>query len=174
MKYHRRHVECFTIRLSKLKQYKSRQNTVTKQTSHQKMQSRARKKSANKGDNNWSCLYDQHGDGSRINFPIKMRTFLTLSPKTYHRVNDVIVQVPSAYTEKNSIKFIKITVSCSYWSQTNEIQLYNDYFDNTVANNVEIVRYLSLFDAKICLHGAVNLKDLIDNLYFGCSIHFDS
>ena len=30
---------------------------------------------------NWSCLYDRHGDGSRIRFPVKMRTFLAQSPK---------------------------------------------------------------------------------------------
>ena len=61
----------------------------------------------------WSCLYDQHGDEPRINFPIKMRTFLTQSPKTYHRVNDVIAEVSTAYTEKNSIRFIEITASCN-------------------------------------------------------------
>lgn len=62
----------------------------------------------------WSCLYDQHGDGSRIRFPVKMRKFLTQSPKSFYRVNDdAIVEAPRAYTEKTSIKFIKITASCN-------------------------------------------------------------
>ena len=51
MKYHHRRTECLTIKLRKLEQYKSRRSTVTKQTSHQKTQSPARKKPVNKGDN---------------------------------------------------------------------------------------------------------------------------
>ena len=62
---------------------------------------------------NWSCLYDRHGDGSRIRFPFKMRTFLAQSPKTYQRENYAIVEAPRAYTEKISIKFVKITASCN-------------------------------------------------------------
>ena len=51
MKYHHRRTERLTIKLRKLEQYKSRRSTVTKQTSHQKTQSLARKKPVNKGDN---------------------------------------------------------------------------------------------------------------------------
>ena len=51
MKYHHRHTERLTINLRKLEQYKSRRSAVTKQTSHQKTQSPARKKPVNKGDN---------------------------------------------------------------------------------------------------------------------------
>ena len=51
MKYHHRRTERLTIKLRKLKQYKSRKSTVTKQTSHQKTQSPATKKPVNKGDN---------------------------------------------------------------------------------------------------------------------------
>ena len=51
MKYHHRRVERLTSKLCKLEQYKSRRNTVTKPTSHQKTQSPARKKTVNKGDN---------------------------------------------------------------------------------------------------------------------------
>lgn len=62
---------------------------------------------------NWSCLFDRHGDGSRIRFPVKMRTFLAQSPKTYQRENNAIVKAPRACTEKISIKFVKITASCN-------------------------------------------------------------
>ena len=51
MKYHHRHAERLTNKLLKLEQYKSRRNTVTKQTSHKKTQSPARKKTVNKDDN---------------------------------------------------------------------------------------------------------------------------
>ena len=51
MKYHHRRVERLTSKFRKLEQYKSRRNTVTKLTSHQKTQSPARKKTVNKGDN---------------------------------------------------------------------------------------------------------------------------
>ena len=51
VKYHHKHAERLTNKLRKLEQYNSRRNTVTKQTSHQKTQSPARKKTVNKDDN---------------------------------------------------------------------------------------------------------------------------
>ena len=50
VKYHHRRAERLRNKLRKLEQYKSRRNrnTVTKQTSHQKTQSPARKKTVNK------------------------------------------------------------------------------------------------------------------------------
>ena len=53
MKYHHNRTEHLTVKLRKLEQYKikSRRSTVTKQTSHQKMQSPVTKKPVNKGDN---------------------------------------------------------------------------------------------------------------------------
>ena len=53
VKYHHRRAERLRNKLRKLEQYKSRRNrnTVTKQTSHQKTQSPARKKTVNKDDN---------------------------------------------------------------------------------------------------------------------------
>lgn len=62
---------------------------------------------------NWGCLYDKHGDGTRIRFPVKMRKFLALSPKAYHRVGTDIVETPRAYIEKISIRFVKVTSSCN-------------------------------------------------------------
>jgi len=49
VKYHHRRTERLTIKFRKLEQYKSRRSAVTKQTSHQKTQSTARKKPVNKG-----------------------------------------------------------------------------------------------------------------------------
>ena len=53
VKYHHRRAERLRNKLRKLEQYKScwNRNTVTKQTSHQKTQSPARKKTVNKDDN---------------------------------------------------------------------------------------------------------------------------
>ena len=48
VKYHHRHAERLTNKLHKLEQYKSHRNTATKQMSHQKMQSPARRKPVNK------------------------------------------------------------------------------------------------------------------------------
>ena len=50
VKYHHKHAERLTNKLRKLEQYKSRRNTVTKQTSHQKTRSPARKNSVKKDD----------------------------------------------------------------------------------------------------------------------------
>ena len=50
VKYHHKHAERLTNKLRKLEQFKSRRNTVTKQTSHQKTQSPAREKTVKKDD----------------------------------------------------------------------------------------------------------------------------
>ena len=50
VKYHHRHAERLTNKLCKLEQHKSRRNTVTKQMSHQKTPSQARKKTVNKDE----------------------------------------------------------------------------------------------------------------------------
>ena len=54
----------------------------------------------------WSCLYDQHGDGSSIRFPVKMRKLFTQSLGSM-----MLLLRPQELTMK--IKFIKITASCS-------------------------------------------------------------
>lgn len=61
---------------------------------------------------NWNCKYDKHGDGVEIKFPLKMRKFLQLSPITYQRVAEDIVEAPRAYIEKITIKFVKVSSSC--------------------------------------------------------------
>ena len=62
---------------------------------------------------NWGCIFDKHGDGVRIRFPVKMRRFLSLSPKTYERVAEAVVEASRAYTEKISVKFVKVSSSCN-------------------------------------------------------------
>ena len=48
---------------------------------------------------------------SNLGFPLKMRKFLQLSPVTYQRVAENIVEAPRAYIEKITIKFIKVPSS---------------------------------------------------------------
>lgn len=62
---------------------------------------------------NWSCIFDSHGDGIMVRFPVKVRKYLTLSPKSYEKVGDKIVEMPRAYIEKLSIKFVKVPSSCN-------------------------------------------------------------
>ena len=40
-----------------------------------------------------------------MKFPVKIRTFVGLSPKSYQKIAGKIVVMPRAYTEKMSIKF---------------------------------------------------------------------
>ena len=63
--------------------------------------------------NNWSHIFDIRGDGVMIRFPLKVRKYLTLSPKSHQKVGDKIVEVPRAYMEKISIKFVKVPSSCN-------------------------------------------------------------
>lgn len=61
----------------------------------------------------WNSMYDKHGDGVKIMFPLKMRTFLSLSPKGFCNIGGSIKEMPRFYTEKISIKFVRITDSCT-------------------------------------------------------------
>ena len=61
----------------------------------------------------WCCLFDKHGDGTRVKFPVKIMTLLSLSPKSHEKVGGRIVERPRVYIEKISIKFIKVSSSCS-------------------------------------------------------------
>jgi len=60
----------------------------------------------------WDYLYNQHGDGCKIKYPIKMRWFLSPAPKHFVLSGDQLTVVPRAYTEKLTICFIKDP--CSY------------------------------------------------------------
>ena len=61
---------------------------------------------------NWNCIFDKRGDGVKLRFPLKMRKFLQLSPMTYQRVAEDIVEAPRAYIEKITINFVKVPSSC--------------------------------------------------------------
>ena len=61
---------------------------------------------------NWNCLYDQHVDGVKMRFPVKMRTFLGRSPGNFQRQGETIVEVSRSFTVKVSISFIKVPSSC--------------------------------------------------------------
>ena len=56
-------------------------------------------------------VFDKHGDGYRMRFPVKMRT-LGLSPKSHVKLGDKVVEKPRVYIEKVSVKFIKVPSSC--------------------------------------------------------------
>lgn len=62
---------------------------------------------------NWNCIIDQHRDGVKLQFPFKMRSFLSISPKTYQKVGKEMKIVPQAYIQKLSVWLIKIPTSCS-------------------------------------------------------------
>lgn len=62
---------------------------------------------------NWSCLYNCHGDGVRIRYPLKMRAFLGRSPKNHKKNGIEIVALPQTYVEKISVAFIKIPSLCN-------------------------------------------------------------
>ena len=63
--------------------------------------------------NKWSCIFDNHGDGVMVRFPVKVRKYPTLSPKSHQKVDDKIVELPRAYMEKISIKCVKVPSSCN-------------------------------------------------------------
>ncbi len=59
--------------------------------------------------NNWDNLVDLHGEGTRVNFPVKIRHFISWSPVQHIKDNAGNV-VPSSrsYLEKMSVQFIKV------------------------------------------------------------------
>lgn len=61
-----------------------------------------------------SCIFDNHVDGVIITrFPVKVRKYLTVSSKSHQIVGDKMVELPRAYIEKISIKFVKVPSSCN-------------------------------------------------------------
>jgi len=58
----------------------------------------------------WDCLLDPHGQGTKVHFPVKLRHFISWSPKG-HMVDTRSGNVmPSAraFQEKLSMNFIKV------------------------------------------------------------------
>ena len=57
----------------------------------------------------WDCLFDIHGQGTMVHFPVKIRHFISWSPPGY--VFDTSgngTEAPRAYQEKMSMDFIKV------------------------------------------------------------------
>ena len=61
--------------------------------------------------NGWHRLKDSIGDGVQIDFPVKVRLFLSWSPKTHSLTGESITPCPRYRPEKLSISFCK--ASCS-------------------------------------------------------------
>ena len=53
----------------------------------------------------WDTIIDSIGDGIKIDFPVKVRLFLSWSPKTHTLIGESIVPCPRYGTEKVSILF---------------------------------------------------------------------
>jgi hypothetical protein len=60
---------------------------------------------------NWYKLFDRIGDGDMVEFPVRIRLFLSKSPKNHTLKGDKVVAVPRFHTEKASISFNKVACS---------------------------------------------------------------
>lgn len=59
----------------------------------------------------WDMITDNLGDGVKIDFPVKVRSFLSWSPKNHTLVEESIVPLPWYRPEKLSISFCKAACS---------------------------------------------------------------
>jgi len=55
----------------------------------------------------WDAIYNQHGDGYRIKYPVKLRWFLSRAPQNFFLSDNKLTEVQSSYTEKLTVSFIK-------------------------------------------------------------------
>lgn len=60
--------------------------------------------------NNWDRVMDSIGDSLAIDFPIKLRPFLSWSPKTYELRDGQVIPSPRYRPEKLSISMCKIAL----------------------------------------------------------------
>ena len=56
----------------------------------------------------WDCLLDQHGQGTRIHYPIRIRHFIAWSPKHFFKTNEGVRPAAQAFQKKVTVKFIKV------------------------------------------------------------------
>ena len=58
----------------------------------------------------WDCLLDPHGQGIKVHFPVKLRHFISWSPKghTVDRNSGNVIPSTRAFQEKLSMDFIKV------------------------------------------------------------------
>ena len=57
----------------------------------------------------WDKFLDQHGQGTKIHYPVKVRHYISWSPKGFAKnQNENIMEAPRGYQEKLSLKIIKV------------------------------------------------------------------
>lgn len=58
---------------------------------------------------NWDNLLDKHDQGTRVNFPVKVRHFISWSPPQFNvNISGNVVPSSRSYLEKMSMDFIKV------------------------------------------------------------------
>ena len=57
--------------------------------------------------NQWDSFLDQHGQGTKVYYPVKVRHYISRSPKGFIR-NSNITEAARAYQEKFSIQMVKV------------------------------------------------------------------
>ena len=63
--------------------------------------------------NQWDMIVEELGDGVKIDFPVKVRLFLSWSPKNHTMAGESIVPLPRYRPEKLSLSFCKGACSLS-------------------------------------------------------------
>ena len=63
--------------------------------------------------NQWDMIVDMLGDGVKNDFPVKVRLFLSWSPKNHTMTGESVVPLPRYWPEKLSISFCKGACSLS-------------------------------------------------------------
>ena len=62
---------------------------------------------------NWDVVFDRIGDGVAIKYPVKVRAFLTKSPKSFSMTNGTLQESQQMLIEKLSIDFAQQPVTVS-------------------------------------------------------------
>ena len=58
----------------------------------------------------WDSLLDSHGQGTKIYYPVKVRHYISWSPKGYIKSQNqlALTEAPRSYQEKLSVKIVKV------------------------------------------------------------------
>ena len=60
---------------------------------------------------NWDIVFDRIGDGVTVKYPVKVRVFLSKSPKSFNLVNGTLQASGQMLIEKLSIDFVRQPVT---------------------------------------------------------------
>jgi hypothetical protein len=60
---------------------------------------------------NWDIVFDRIGEGVAIKYPVKVRVFLSKSPKSFNRINGTLQASGLMLIEKLSIDFVRQPVT---------------------------------------------------------------